>query len=205
MTETGSPPSTLPAELPKREERKPKAPSNNATSEMDLDSDDAPSSQALIFRLRRDLDNMQKRAEVEIAGRDQEISRLKGQVDLLKEKITSQNVELKDCFRALDEVKRESAAEVNMCRREGAIAERRASSMQARLGAAAANSERVFASANAQLEAVKEERNTLAEALAQIASATVGGSSATREAIAADAEAAVAEVRFGVNKLNKPF
>ena len=114
-------------------------------------ADDA-NHQAVAFRLRRELDHLHNRAELEITGRDHEIARLKGQVSMLKEKVTSQSVELKDCLRALDEVRRENAAEVQLCRREGALAERRASSMQARLGAAAANSERVFASANAHLE-----------------------------------------------------
>lgn len=111
------------------------------------------SHQAAAFRLRRELDHAHLRAETEIQGRDHEISRLKSQMALLKEKMTKQSVELKDCLRSLHEVKRENAAEVQICRREGALAERKASSMQARLGAAAANSERVFASANAQLEA----------------------------------------------------
>ena len=43
------------------------------------------------------------------------------------------------------------------------------------------------------LEAVKWERNVLADAMAEIASAVVGGESATREEIAMDAEAAMAE------------
>ena len=42
-------------------------------------------------------------------------------------------------------------------------------------------------------EAVKWERNVLADALAEIASAVVGGESATREEMAMDVEAAVAE------------
>jgi hypothetical protein len=170
----------------------PSPPEMDVVQKPPMTADDA-SHQAVAFRLRRELYHLRHRAEQEMAGRDHEIDRLKGQVALLREKITSQSVELKDGQRALGEVKRENAAEVSMCRREGALAERRASSMQARLGAAASNSERVFASANAQLEATKGERNTLAQAMAEIASAVVGGAGVTREELALDAEAAVAE------------
>jgi len=156
-------------------------------------STDDATHQAVALRLRRELDNAQQRAEIEISGRDHEIARLKGQVGMLKEKVTAQSVELKECLHALGEVKRENTAEVGLYRREGALAERRASSMQARLGAAAANSERVFAAANGQLEAVKNERNTLAEALAATASAVMGGVNVTLEELAMDAEAAMSE------------
>jgi len=155
-------------------------------------TDDA-NGQSTVLKLRRELENLHNRAELEISGRNQEITRLKGQVALFKEKVTTQSIGLAESLRALDEVKRENAGEVSVCRREGALAERRASSMQARLGAAAANSERVFAAANTQLDAVKGERNTLAEALAAISSAAMGGTSATHEEVATDADAAVAE------------
>jgi len=156
-------------------------------------STDDATHQAVALRLRRELDNAQQRAEIEISGRDHEIARLKGQVGMLKEKVTAQSVELKECLHALGEVKRENTAEVGLCRRKGALAERRASSMQARLGAAAANSERVFAAANAQLGAVKHERNTLAEALAATASVVMGGVNVTLEELAIDNEAAMSE------------
>ena len=161
-------------------------------------STDDATHQAVALRLRRELDNVQHKAEMEISGRDQEIARLKGQVGKLKEKVTVQGVELKECLRALGEVKRENTAEMGVCRREGALAEHRASSMQARLGAAAANSERVFGAANAQLEAVKNERNALAEALAATASAVMGGANVTLEDLALDAEAAILEAAGGL-------
>jgi hypothetical protein len=55
---------------------------------------------------------------------------------------------------------------------------------QLRLSVAAGHQERAFAAAAEQLEAMRRERNTLAEAVAAVAEAVVGGQNATPQHVA---------------------
>lgn len=112
------------------------------------------------------------------------------QVAALKENCDQQARHIQHQARALDEMRREGQQDVAMAYRLNYGAERRAATMQARLGVAAADQERAFAAAASQLEAMRRERDTLAEALAAVAEAAVGGQEATAAELASEARAA---------------
>jgi hypothetical protein len=111
-------------------------------------------------------------------------------VAALKENCDQQARHIQHQARALDEMRREGQQDVAMAYRLNYGAERRAATMQARLGLAAADQERAFAAAASQLEAMRRERDTLAEALAAVAEAAVGGQEATAAELASEARAA---------------
>jgi len=142
---------------------------------------------------KRELSVLKRRFQAELQTSKDENMRLKAQVAALKENCDQQAMHISDQARALDDIRRESQQDIAQAYRLNYAAERRAATMQARLGVAAADQERAFAAAAQQLEALRRERDTLSEALAAVAEAAVGGQDVSPNQIADEAAIAVAE------------
>ncbi|KAK3251381.1 hypothetical protein CYMTET_39285 [Cymbomonas tetramitiformis] len=149
--------------------------------------------QTVAKRLKRELTVTKKRCQAEVEHRMEENMRLKAQVAALKENCDQQAQQIHEQAQALEEIRREGQSELADSFRHNYAAERRAATMQARLGAAAADQERAFAAAANQLEALRRERDTLAEALAAVAEAAVGGPEMTPADVNAENALARAE------------